>query len=136
MLLDTDLPAAERLARLEESAAWQPAGRLRHVGPASGLTALLRELAADVDGVRLHPAELGADLRVLTGQVLPALAADEWTRYVRTRAADGFNIVPHLLPSSLTDIVDTVVPELQERGSYRTAYEGTTLREHLALPPL
>ncbi|WP_329361130.1 NtaA/DmoA family FMN-dependent monooxygenase [Streptomyces sp. NBC_00669] len=62
--------------------------------------------------------------------------ADEWTHYVRTRAADGFNIVPHLLPSSLTDIVDKVVPELQERGAYRTAYEGTTLREHLALPPL
>ncbi|WP_329176003.1 LLM class flavin-dependent oxidoreductase [Streptomyces sp. NBC_01477] len=75
VLLDTDLPAAERLARLEESATWQPTGRLRHVGPASGLTALLRELAADVDGVRLHPAELGADLPVLTGQVLPALAA-------------------------------------------------------------
>nr|WSX74882.1 NtaA/DmoA family FMN-dependent monooxygenase [Streptomyces sp. NBC_00899] len=62
--------------------------------------------------------------------------ADEWTRYVRTRAADGFNIVPQALPSSLTDIVDKVVPELQERGAYRTAYEGTTLREHLALPPL
>ncbi|WNI14837.1 NtaA/DmoA family FMN-dependent monooxygenase [Actinacidiphila sp. ITFR-21] len=66
----------------------------------------------------------------------PSQIADEWTRYVRTRAADGFNIVPHLLPSSLTDIVDKVVPELQERGSYRTAYEGTTLREHLGLPPL
>jgi FMN-dependent oxidoreductase (nitrilotriacetate monooxygenase family) len=62
--------------------------------------------------------------------------ADEWTHYVRTRAADGFNIVPHLLPDALTDIVDKVVPELQERGSYRTAYEGTTLREHLELPPL
>jgi FMN-dependent oxidoreductase (nitrilotriacetate monooxygenase family) len=62
--------------------------------------------------------------------------ADEWTRYVRTRAADGFNIVPHLLPDSLTDIVDKVVPELQSRGSYRTHYEGTTLRDHLSLPPL
>jgi FMN-dependent oxidoreductase (nitrilotriacetate monooxygenase family) len=62
--------------------------------------------------------------------------ADQWTHYVRTRAADGFNIVPHLLPDSLTDIVDKVVPELQTRGAYRTRYEGTTLREHLALPPL
>lgn len=62
--------------------------------------------------------------------------ADEWTRYVRTRAVDGFNILPHLLPASLTDIVDKLVPELQERGAYRTRYEGTTLREHLALPPL
>jgi hypothetical protein len=38
--------------------------------------------------------------------------------------------------SSLADIVDKVVPELQDRGVYRTEYEGTTLREHLALPPL
>ncbi|MGW8693141.1 hypothetical protein ACWGNQ_22725 [[Kitasatospora] papulosa] len=60
--------------------------------------------------------------------------ADEWTRYVRTRAVDGFNLLPHLLPASVTDIVDTLVPALQERGVYRTAYQGTTLREHLGLP--
>jgi hypothetical protein len=32
-----------------------------------------------------------------------------------------------------------VVPELQRRGLFRTAYEGTTLRSHLGLakpPPL
>ena len=49
---------------------------------------------------------------------------------------DGFNITPHLLPASLADIVDKIVPELQDRGLYRTKYEGTTLREPLALPPL
>jgi hypothetical protein len=37
----------------------------------------------------------------------------------------------------LDDIVDLLVPELQERGVYRTSYAGTTLREHLGLrPPL
>jgi hypothetical protein len=66
----------------------------------------------------------------------PGQIADAWARYVRTRAVDGFNITPHLLPSSLADIVDKVVPELQDRGVYRTGYEGRTLREHLALPPL
>jgi len=64
----------------------------------------------------------------------PAQIADEWTHYVRTRAVDGFNLLPHLIPSSLTDVVDTLVPALQERGSYRTEYTGTTLREHLNLP--
>jgi len=29
--------------------------------------------------------------------------------------------------------VDLVVPELQRRGLFRTAYEGTTLREILGL---
>lgn len=76
VLLDADLPAAERLARLDGAAPWQPAERLRHVGSPAALTALLAELAGHVDGVRLHPAELGTDLPVLTGQVLPALAAD------------------------------------------------------------
>jgi alkanesulfonate monooxygenase SsuD/methylene tetrahydromethanopterin reductase-like flavin-dependent oxidoreductase (luciferase family) len=66
----------------------------------------------------------------------PSQVADEWTHYVRTRAVDGFNISPHLIPSSLDDVVDRLIPELQDRGVYRTAYEGTTLREHLALPAI
>ncbi|WP_410573281.1 LLM class flavin-dependent oxidoreductase [Amycolatopsis sp. cmx-4-61] len=64
----------------------------------------------------------------------PGQVADEWARYVRTRAVDGFNISPHLVPAALDDIVDRLVPELQDRGVYRTEYQGTTLREHLALP--
>lgn len=40
------------------------------------------------------------------------------------------------VPASVTDIVDKLVPELQERGVYRTAYRGTTCREHLDLAPL
>ncbi|MFC0042313.1 NtaA/DmoA family FMN-dependent monooxygenase [Actinomadura rayongensis] len=66
----------------------------------------------------------------------PSQVADRWAEYVRTRAVDGFNILPDQIPASLEDIVDRLVPELQERGLYRTAYEGDTLREHLALPPL
>lgn len=50
-------------------------------------------------------------------------------------SVDGFNLLPQLLPGTVEDIVDRLVPELQERGVYRTAYEGATLREHLELPP-
>jgi hypothetical protein len=49
---------------------------------------------------------------------------------------DGFNLTPHLLPAALADVVGKVVPELQERGVYRSEYEGATLREHLGLPSL
>jgi alkanesulfonate monooxygenase SsuD/methylene tetrahydromethanopterin reductase-like flavin-dependent oxidoreductase (luciferase family) len=66
----------------------------------------------------------------------PGQIADAWTRYVRDGAVDGFNLLPQLLPGTVEDIVDRLVPQLQERGVYRTAYEGTTLREHLELPPL
>ncbi|WP_019930899.1 NtaA/DmoA family FMN-dependent monooxygenase [Nocardia sp. BMG111209] len=70
-------------------------------------------------------------------QGTPGQVADELTRWVRHGATDGFNISPYLVPTGLDEIVDWLIPELQERGSYRTAYAGTTLREHLGLrPPL
>jgi alkanesulfonate monooxygenase len=48
--------------------------------------------------------------------------------------SDGFNIMFPYLPEGLDDFVDRVVPELQRRGLFRRAYEGTTLRDHLGLP--
>ncbi len=54
----------------------------------------------------------------------------EW---FETGAADGFNVMPPMFPDSLIDFVDKVVPELQRRGLFRTAYEGRTLRENLGL---
>jgi len=48
-------------------------------------------------------------------------------------AADGFIISPPFLPAGLEDFVDQVVPILQDRGHFRTAYEGATLRENLGL---
>jgi FMN-dependent oxidoreductase (nitrilotriacetate monooxygenase family) len=63
----------------------------------------------------------------------PAEVAAEIDRYVQEDAADGFILVPHLTPAGLDEFVDKVVPELQDRGTYRTEYTGTTLREHLGL---
>ena len=37
-----------------------------------------------------------------------------------------------LTPRMLHNIVDLLVPELQRRGRFRTAYTGRTLRENLA----
>ncbi|MER8044575.1 NtaA/DmoA family FMN-dependent monooxygenase [Streptomyces sp. NPDC094032] len=62
--------------------------------------------------------------------------AEKFAHWVRHGALDGFNISPYLIPDGLDDIVDLLVPALQERGAYRTAYTGTTLREHLGLAPL
>ncbi|MEV8394102.1 MULTISPECIES: NtaA/DmoA family FMN-dependent monooxygenase [unclassified Streptomyces] len=64
----------------------------------------------------------------------PEGVAESLDTFVRTRAADGFILVPHLTPGGLDDFVDRVVPLLQERGVFRTEYEGTTLRSHLGLP--
>ena len=59
--------------------------------------------------------------------------ADRLAEYARTGAVDGFNISPWLIPSGLDDIVNHLVPELQERGVYPTEYAGSTLRENLGL---
>ncbi len=65
----------------------------------------------------------------------PTAVADRMEEFVHGEACDGFILVPHITPGGLDDFADTVVPLLQERGSFRTDYEGTTLREHLGLEP-
>ena len=63
----------------------------------------------------------------------PQDIADKMEEWFTTQAADGFMVGLPMLPSGMTDFVDLVVPELQRRGLFRTAYSGTTLREHLGL---
>jgi FMN-dependent oxidoreductase (nitrilotriacetate monooxygenase family) len=60
--------------------------------------------------------------------------ADTIENWYDAGAADGFNIMPAVLPSGLELFVDRVVPILQERGLFRTEYTGRTLREHYGLP--
>jgi FMN-dependent oxidoreductase (nitrilotriacetate monooxygenase family) len=67
----------------------------------------------------------------------PEQIADAMQLWIDRGAADGFNIMPPVLPTTLTEFVDQVVPILQRRGLFRTDYEGETLRENLGLkrPP-
>ena len=59
--------------------------------------------------------------------------ADKMAHFVEDRACDGFILVPHITPGGLDRFADEVVPLLQERGAFRSEYEGTTLRDHLGL---
>ncbi|WP_411102516.1 NtaA/DmoA family FMN-dependent monooxygenase [Streptomyces sp. cmx-4-9] len=63
----------------------------------------------------------------------PATVAESINALVQADAADGFILVPHLTPGGLDAFADTVVPLLQERGVFRSAYTGPTLRDHLGL---
>jgi FMN-dependent oxidoreductase (nitrilotriacetate monooxygenase family) len=63
----------------------------------------------------------------------PQDIADVMEQWIREDAADGFNIMPPVMPGGLEDFVELVIPELQKRGLFRRAYEGTTLRENLGL---
>ena len=58
---------------------------------------------------------------------------DEMEQWLDSGAADGFNLMPPSLPGGIEDFVDMVIPELQRRGRFRTAYQGATLRDHLGL---
>ncbi|MFG1192461.1 LLM class flavin-dependent oxidoreductase [Xanthobacter flavus] len=59
--------------------------------------------------------------------------ADTLQLWFESGAADGFNVMPPYFPDAFDDFVDLVIPILQERGLFRTAYEGPTLRHLLGL---
>jgi FMN-dependent oxidoreductase (nitrilotriacetate monooxygenase family) len=64
----------------------------------------------------------------------PTHIADTMQEWFEAGAADGFMISGAVLPDGLTDFIDHVVPILQARGVFRTAYEADTLRGNLGLP--
>jgi FMN-dependent oxidoreductase (nitrilotriacetate monooxygenase family) len=83
----------------------------------------VRQLIGRLGGGRGHRTFTGTPEQV-------ADAIEDW--YVRG-AADGFNIMPAVLPSGLELFVDHVIPILRRRGLFRTEYTGRTLREHYGL---
>jgi len=74
----------------------------------------------------------GGGHRVIVGT--PEQIADDIEHWFRNGAADGFNLMPDVLPDGLEAFTEGVVPILQQRGIFRRAYEGMTLRNHLGLP--
>ena len=81
----------------------------------------MRELAMRVAGAR--------GKLVMKGT--PKHIADFMEGWLHDQATDGFNILPSILPASLDDVVDLVVPELQRRCLFRFEYGCTTLRAYL-----
>lgn len=83
----------------------------------------LRQLYLSLSTARGHRTILGT----------PESIADQLEEWFNNGAADGFNIMPPILPTGLEDFVNLVIPILQKRGLFRTEYEGHTLRENLGL---
>ncbi|MFG1401017.1 LLM class flavin-dependent oxidoreductase [Xanthobacter sediminis] len=61
----------------------------------------------------------------------PSEVADALISWAEETDVDGFNLNRVVSHETLADFVDLVVPELQARGVYRTAYGEGTLREKL-----
>ncbi|RZN34918.1 N5,N10-methylene tetrahydromethanopterin reductase [Bradyrhizobium sp. Leo121] len=72
---------------------------------------------------------LGARSPFVVGS--PQDVADELIAWAEETDVDGFNLFRLVVPESLNAFVDLVVPELQSRGVYKTAYRDGTLREKL-----
>jgi alkanesulfonate monooxygenase SsuD/methylene tetrahydromethanopterin reductase-like flavin-dependent oxidoreductase (luciferase family) len=83
----------------------------------------LRQLLGRLAGARGHFVMAGTPEQV-------ANVMEDW---VDSGAADGFNLMPPLLPLMLERFTAEVVPILQRRGRFRTEYEGTMLRDHYGL---
>jgi alkanesulfonate monooxygenase SsuD/methylene tetrahydromethanopterin reductase-like flavin-dependent oxidoreductase (luciferase family) len=58
----------------------------------------------------------------------PARIADTLSDWFLSGGADGFNLMPDVLPDGLTAVVDEVLPILRERGLFRRSWEAPTLR--------
>ncbi|MFJ9741783.1 LLM class flavin-dependent oxidoreductase [Streptomyces sp. NPDC101166] len=85
--------------------------------------------------VRQLIGRLGGGRGHLTVPGTPEQVADTIETWFTQGAADGFNIMPAVLPSGLEAFVDHVVPLLRARGLLRTEYGGRrTLRERYGLP--
>ncbi|MEU5255637.1 LLM class flavin-dependent oxidoreductase [Streptomyces longwoodensis] len=85
--------------------------------------------------VRRLIGRLGGGRGHLTFAGTPEQVADAIETWFTQGAADGFNIMPPVLPSGLELFVDHVVPLLRARGLLRTEYgPRTTLRERYGLP--
>ncbi|MDF3304589.1 NtaA/DmoA family FMN-dependent monooxygenase [Rhodococcus sp. T2V] len=108
------LAIADRTGKLDQITQWRAL--------AAGKALSIRQLVLEV-------APNSRYLAGTAGQI-----ADRWAYWVRHRVVDGFNVNPYHLQDSIDDLVDRLVPELQERGVYRTEYTTETLRDHLRLP--
>ena len=83
----------------------------------------LRQLLSKLAGARGHFTFTGT----------PEQVADLMQDWFTDGAADGFNLMPPVLPQMLDVFIAEVMPILKKRGLFRTAYEGETLREHFGL---
>ncbi len=60
-----------------------------------------------------------------------ATVAEKLIQLLDETGVDGFNLTRTVAPESHQDFIRLVIPELQQRGRYKTAYENGSLRHKL-----
>jgi alkanesulfonate monooxygenase SsuD/methylene tetrahydromethanopterin reductase-like flavin-dependent oxidoreductase (luciferase family) len=64
----------------------------------------------------------------------PKRVVEQMEAWFHGQACDGFVLAATHMPGAYEDFVRLVVPELQRRSLFQTAYAGRTLRDNLGLP--
>ena len=100
-----------------------------------GIEGLFKSVINSKDGApvtvregAIHYAQ-GMGMPVAVGT--PQDIADQMEWYMDEGGADGFMLAASATPQCYIDLADMVVPEMQRRGRYRTAYNGPMLRDNL-----
>ena len=107
---------------LDEAIPYAPGNAIQSATAAAARRQLTkRDLLAEL--------ELGGRYAVLAGDAVSI--ADELQAWVEEGEVDGFNLSRIVAPESFSDFIDIVVPELQDRGLYKTAYAEGSLRAKL-----
>jgi FMN-dependent oxidoreductase (nitrilotriacetate monooxygenase family) len=147
----TDAEAADKLAEYRRHVSVE--GALAHFSASTGID--FARFAMDepiqhqktdanqsnVEAITTRSAEVWTKRKLIDSLVLgsrqppivgsPAGVADALQDWMATADVDGFNLSRTVTPECFEDFVDLVVPELQARGIYKTAYAPGTLREKL-----
>lgn len=77
----------------------------------------------------LEQFSLGSRYTTIVGDA--SQVADELERWIDVGEIDGFNLTRIVVPETWEDFANLVVPELQNRGRYRTQYTEGSFREKL-----
>ncbi len=147
----TDAEAEEKLAEYRAHASVE--GALAHFSASIGIDFDKLDLddpipsapgqanQSNVESVTTRAAQVWTKRRLIDSFVLgsrqrpivggPETVADALQAWVAEADVDGFNLSRTVMPESVADFVDLVVPVLQERGVYKTAYRQGPLRQKL-----
>ncbi|SFI75905.1 LLM class flavin-dependent oxidoreductase [Methylobacterium brachiatum] len=107
---------------LDEAIPYGPGNAIQSANAAAAKRGLTkRDLLAEL--------ELGGRYAVLAGDAVSI--ADELQAWVEEGEVDGFNLSRIVVPESFSDFIDIVIPELQDRGLYKTAYADGSYRRKL-----
>jgi FMN-dependent oxidoreductase (nitrilotriacetate monooxygenase family) len=119
--LDLDAPVPLELVDVERRKREDSEGFVRSIAAAARSGRTVREILRDGTG---HLQIVGS----------PKTVTDLFERWFAAGVADGFTLMFDVIDEGLPLFVAEVVPILQDRGLFRRAYGGKTLREHLGLP--